>query len=404
MWGKLICTSKNCNDIPLQEDTIVIGRNNSLMQCKDTRISRNHCQIKKKIIDQQIEYHLIVHKETYVNNLKREEKTETFIFPFDEITLLNPRNNYSISYCFIPIEYYEESGHWNECQLLKNYSIGSFLGCGSFATVRKIIDKLSNETFAVKIVKKETCKRREINFKREVDIFKTLRHPNIIECKDVFEDDKHVFIVMELMKGCDLFHFLYDGEKGIGFLDERKTQKIMKQIFSALHYLHSNGICHRDIKIENVLISPEKFYSNEDNYIKLTDFGLGKQMNESSMTQTIIGKDSYKAPELFTTQMNKEYDPFKCDVWSCGVMMYVILVGDFPFDNQSNKFEFIENEKYYLLSDECIDLLNHIFIIDPKKRYSIDDCLQHEFISRKRSSHYQSFDESESIDSSDFIL
>jgi len=213
----------------------------------------------------------------------------------------------------------------------------------------------------------------------EINILKELDHPNIVRFYETYIDYKYIHIVMQMCTGGELFDRIVKLEK----FSEKDAAELMKKILSAVQHLHEHNICHRDLKPENFL-----FKNNKENAeIKIIDFGLSKKFSkqESSMT-TIVGTPFYVAPEV----LSGKYDT-QCDLWSCGVILFVLLCGYPPFDGDSNKeifrailkskLEFDEDE-WGKISEEAKDLISKLLMKDPKKRITIDKALKHDWFKK----------------------
>ena len=208
----------------------------------------------------------------------------------------------------------------------------------------------------------------------EINILKELDHPNIVRFYETYIDYKYIHIVMQLWTGGELFDRIVKLEK----FSEKDASELMKKILSAVQHLHKHNICHRDLKPENFL-----FKNNKENAeIKIIDFGLSKKFSkqEENMT-TIVGTPFYVAPEV----LSGKYDT-QCDLWSWGVILFVLLCGYPPFDGDSNKDIFrailknkleFDEEEWGNISDEAKDLISKLLVKDPKKRIKIDIALNH---------------------------
>lgn len=193
--------------------------------------------------------------------------------------------------------------------------------------------------------------------------------------KAVFDTDSTLFIVMELVKEGELYDMIASRKQ----FSEKDAACIMKQIFSALKYLHENGIVHRDLKLENLLIVNRKSLE-----IKLADFGLSKFYSGQSLL-TACGTSYYVAPDVL---LGTGYGP-AVDLWACGVILYVLLSGRLPFyaDNEPELFKLImegififKSPQFDTVSKEAKDLISHLLEIDPEKRYTAEKALLHPFI------------------------
>jgi len=216
----------------------------------------------------------------------------------------------------------------------------------------------------------------------EIEIMRMIEHPNIISLHEVFEDKatKKIYLVMELVTGGELFDRIVDR----GSYSEKDASELIAKVISAVRYLHKKGIIHRDLKPENLLYaSPDA-----DAEIKLADFGLSKIVGleeESSVTNTTCGTPGYVAPEVLRM---KGYDR-SVDMWSIGVILYILLCGFPPFyeDNTAKLFQTIMDGKYDFpdpewtnISDSAKDLIQRMLTVDSKKRITADDALEHPWI------------------------
>lgn len=253
------------------------------------------------------------------------------------------------------------------------YELGKEIGRGGFSVVVEGTDKESGEKFAIKCIKKTMVEGDDIKLlRREIKIMKKVSHPNILKLFEVFEDEEEFFLVMELVQGKELFDKIVEK----GQYSERDASNIVKQIVSAVDYLHSNGIAHRDLKPENLLSAGEE----EEEIIKIADFGFSKNFGEEKL-MTSCGSPGYVAPEVLTCE---SYDK-AVDMWSVGVIIYILLCGYPPFyaDNAPALFKKIMDVKYDFedpswedVSDEAKELIRHLLVKDPKERYTARQCLE----------------------------
>ncbi|KAM4620542.1 hormonally up-regulated neu tumor-associated kinase homolog A [Polymixia lowei] len=251
-----------------------------------------------------------------------------------------------------------------------NYLIGRKLGEGSFAKVREGLHALTGEKVAVKVIDKRKAKKDSYvtkNLRREGHIQQMIRHPNITQLLDILETENSYYLVMELCPGGNLMNRIYDKKR----LDERETQKYVRQLVMAVEHLHRAGVVHRDLKIENLLL-------DEQDNIKLIDFGLSNCagiLGYSDPFSTQCGSPAYAAPELLS---RKKYGP-KVDVWSIGVNMYAMLTGTLPFTVEPFSLralhqKMVDKEMNPLppsLSTAAICLLKKLLEPDPAKRPNI---------------------------------
>jgi len=256
------------------------------------------------------------------------------------------------------------------------YLIDMKLGAGVFSEVFSAVTK-EGSPFALKRISKTNPK---FNWKmvlREINAGKKLNHKGIVRFKDHFETSSNVYLVIEYFEGKDLYSLME--QMDFRPFDERIAKHLFRQIVKALEYCHSKGICHRDIKLENVLV-------DETGRLKLIDFGLcGGTANKCD---DFVGTADYAAPEVL---LRRPYDGRAADVWSAGVMLYALLCGEFPFDvdellrclthNCLPDLSWgVDNPYYQPLSPHARSLLESIFVVDPTARPTLKDLRKHEWL------------------------
>ena len=207
------------------------------------------------------------------------------------------------------------------------YKIGSLIGKGKFSVVSSAIHKKTGKKVAVKIVQKSSLNEQDMELLfREIEILKLCQHINIIRLLDVFESKDYMYMILELLEGGDLFTYL---EKRHFRLPEEKVSKIIRSLASAIGYLHSFGIVHRDLKPENIMLAN----TSDDLEIKVVDFGLSKIIGPGEKCIEPFGTLSYVAPEVLQQQFYGK----TVDIWSLGVITYLMLSGYLPFDDEKEK-------------------------------------------------------------------
>jgi len=255
--------------------------------------------------------------------------------------------------------------------IFNKYEMGRVLGQGNFAKVYHGRNPITNENVAIKVIKKEKLKKERLvkQIKREVSVMKLVRHPHIVELKEVMATKGKIFLVMEYVKGGELFTKVNKGK-----LSEDLARKYFQQLISAVDYCHSRGVTHRDLKPENLLLD-----QNED--LKVSDFGLSalpEQRRADGMLVTPCGTPAYVAPEVLK---KKGYDGSKADIWSCGVILYALLCGYLPFqgENVMRIYRKAFRAQYELpewVSPQAKNLISNLLVADPAKRYSIPDIMK----------------------------
>ncbi|XP_033121071.1 serine/threonine-protein kinase par-1-like [Anneissia japonica] len=257
------------------------------------------------------------------------------------------------------------------------YVLGDTIGEGSFAKVRVGTHIMTHEKVAIKIIDKKLIAKRDYvrkNLRREAAMLQKLNHVNIAQLYEVLETQNNYYLVMELAEGGEFMRYLCDRRK----LSERETRKYMRQLVSAVEYMHKAELVHRDIKIENFLL-------DEDNNLKVIDFGLSNVLGSDGFLRTQCGSPAYAAPEIFCST---SYGP-AVDVWSIGVNMYAMLTGELPFtvDSPTNMTKLHAkiikgcNIPEYLTKD-CKDLLSRLLKADEAVRIKLGDVMKHTWINR----------------------
>jgi len=255
------------------------------------------------------------------------------------------------------------------------WKLAKELGSGHFAKVRMATK--DGQEAAVKIIKKPKGSKLAI-IKSEVDILKKVQHPYIVQCFDALDTPEKMFLVMEIMRGGELFDRIVDK----GHFTEADAVGVTAKLLSALKYLHSLGIAHRDLKPENLLMTDH----TEEAEVKITDFGLSKVFDaQTQVMQTPCGTPGYIAPEVL---LMVGYDK-QCDIWSLGVIVYILLCGFPPFyaDNDAQLFEKIKKGEFEFLrpywdpiSSSAKDCINKMLTVDPKKRVDCDGAMEHPWL------------------------
>ncbi|XP_024961408.1 serine/threonine-protein kinase SAPK3-like [Cynara cardunculus var. scolymus] len=248
------------------------------------------------------------------------------------------------------------------------------LGSGNFGVARLVRDKKTKELLAVKYIERGT--KIDENVQREIINHRSLRHPNIIRFKEVLLTPTHLAIVMEYAAGGELFVKICSA----GRFSEDEARFFFQQLISGVSYCHSMEICHRDLKLENTLLD-----GSRTPRLKICDFGYSKSGLLHSQPKSTVGTPAYIAPEVLS---RKEYDGKIADVWSCGVTLYVMLVGAYPFEDPRDPRNFRKTigrimsvqysiPDYVRVSADCRHLLSHIFVANPSKRMSIAEIKKH---------------------------
>lgn len=272
----------------------------------------------------------------------------------------------------------------NKDTISKTYKVLEKLGEGTFGKVYKTLHLASNQLRAMKLVKKETVKLQDDDkvFLKEIQVLSALDHPNIIKVFEYFIDAKFYYVVTELASGGEL----YDQIAKIVCFNEVDAATIMQQLLSAVFYLHSKGIVHRDLKPENMMLET---HEKGDLSIKIIDFGTANFYSKDGQNNKMtlkVGTPYYIAPEV----IKKNYDN-KCDLWSCGVIMFILLSGYPPFDGDNDdqimsnvlKGEFaFDSEEWVGVSNDAKNLITKLLTKDPKKRITAEQALKEPWITK----------------------
>ena len=211
---------------------------------------------------------------------------------------------------------------------------------------------------------------------KQINILKTLDHPNIIKIYEFYSTDKYIYIINELCTGGELFNKIVE----VKYFTESTACFIMRQLLSAVAYCHDKGVIHRDLKPENILIENSEEKNKEFFNIKIIDFGTCEILKKKKLTEQ-IGTSFYIAPEVLKNGYNE-----KCDLWSCGVILYILLSGCPPFYGKSEKeifqkildgkIDFNKNKIWSKISDEAKNLVTKLLQVDPQKRISASEALE----------------------------
>eukprot|EP01114_Cavostelium_apophysatum_P007797 TRINITY_DN1997_c0_g1_i4.p1 TRINITY_DN1997_c0_g1~~TRINITY_DN1997_c0_g1_i4.p1 ORF type:complete len:353 (+),score=94.68 TRINITY_DN1997_c0_g1_i4:129-1187(+) len=260
-----------------------------------------------------------------------------------------------------------------------HYVVEGELGRGTFSIVYEATHKETGKKYALKFIDKKFVDKEDlVLLSREIDIMKKVDHPNVLSLKELFETPTQLSLVLELVKGGELFFKIVER----GSYSEQDASAIVRQIVNGVLYLHSLGIAHRDLKPENVLVAIE----DGEEVIKIADFGLSKVFAGGQNLVTSCGTPDYAAPEVLTCE--RAYDK-SVDLWSVGVITYVLLCGYPPFYANSHpalfekiihcNYSFPEPE-WNLISGTAKDFIKNLLVINPKLRMTAQMSLDHPFL------------------------
>ena len=262
--------------------------------------------------------------------------------------------------------------------LLDKYTVEKEIGAGGYARCLLVKNKTTGQLYACKELQKNKLNN-VASLKSEIQILIKLDHPNIIKLYEIYENDNYIYLVMELCTGGELFdRIIQKTEQGKQFT-EKEVANIFQQMMSAINYCHSNKIVHRDLKPENLLLATQ----DENSPIKVIDFGMSRIFNNKQAMFDKVGTAYYISPEV----LDGFYDE-KCDIWSAGVILYILLCGYPPFNGNDDDeiFESIKKRKFVFpeaewanISKEAKDLINKM-LSDPLTRLTAEQVLSHPWL------------------------
>ena len=267
----------------------------------------------------------------------------------------------------------------NRGKLPSFYKEIKILGSGAFAEVRLYKHLPTNSFRAIKAIHKVGLHQQQLDecyLLKEISVLISLDHPNILRCYEIFEDSWRYYVSMEYCDGGQLFTKILE----MNTFTEKEAACIMYQILSAIYYCHSKNIIHRDLKPENILL--EK--NSQTLSLKIADFGSSCILGCNQRLSGCFGSAYYVAPEVLTDEYNE-----KCDIWSCGVILFILMTGKPPYPGRDGKviINLIKTNPLQISSDivpgvspDCIDLLKQLLDIDPKLRISANDAVNHPWI------------------------
>ncbi|XP_028257337.1 serine/threonine-protein kinase BRSK2-like isoform X2 [Parambassis ranga] len=259
------------------------------------------------------------------------------------------------------------SGHY--ANYVGPYRLEKTLGKGQTGLVKLGVHCVTCQKVAIKIVNREKLSESVLmKVEREIAILKLIEHPHVLKLHDVYENKKYLYLVLEHVSGGELFDYLVKK----GRLTPKEARKFFRQIISALDFCHSHSICHRDLKPENLLL-------DEKNNIRIADFGMASLQVGESLLETSCGSPHYACPEVIR---GEKYDGRKADAWSCGVILFALLVGALPFDddNLRNLLEKVKLGVFHMphfIPPDCQNLLRGMIEVDASKRLTLEQIQKH---------------------------
>ncbi|XP_049459467.1 NUAK family SNF1-like kinase 2 [Epinephelus fuscoguttatus] len=258
--------------------------------------------------------------------------------------------------------------HHHKHNLKHRYEFLETLGKGTYGKVKKAKER-SGRLVAIKSIRKEKIKDEQdlVHIRREIEIMSSLCHPHIITIYEVFENKDKIVIVMEYASRGDLYDYICDKRN----ISERETRHFFRQIVSAVHYCHQNGIVHRDLKLENILL-------DDNGNVKIADFGLSNLYHGDEYLQTFCGSPLYASPEIVN---GRPYRGPEVDTWSLGVLLYTMVHGTMPFDGNNHKalVQQISTGNYRKPSNpsDACGLIRWMLMVNPERRATIEEIAGH---------------------------
>mmetsp|Transcript_17550 Transcript_17550/g.35126 ORF Transcript_17550/g.35126 Transcript_17550/m.35126 type:complete len:500 (-) Transcript_17550:248-1747(-) len=253
---------------------------------------------------------------------------------------------------------------------IDHYVLGKTLGIGSFGKVKLAVHKETSIKVAIKVLNKKKVQALDMNDKvwREINVLKLFSHPHIIRLYEVIDTPTDIYVVMEYVSGGELFDYIV----AKGRLSEDEARRFFQQIIAGVEYCHKYMVVHRDLKPENLLLDASF-------NVKIADFGLSNMMKDGAFLKTSCGSPNYAAPEVISGQL---YAGSEVDMWSCGVILYALLCGNLPFDDENiaNLFKKIKGGVYTMpgyLSEGCRDLIPRMLVVDPLQRITVSQLRAH---------------------------
>lgn len=389
---RLHCSTHQISGIILEDKNGLrqwrIGRDRSceVYISASKRISKVHFIISKSQKDDTLLIKDVSTNGTLLNNIRLTKNQGYILAQGDEITV-----GYGVSddvmKFIVSLPASHDASNILDKGIHAHYDLRSgVIGRGAFATVKRAVERSTGNHYAVKVIDKKKVMH-GMAVQREVEILKTIQHENIVALKDYFEDNQYHYLVMDLIEGGDLMDFITNN----GVVPEDAAIEIATQVLSAVSYMHSINISHRDIKPDNILIAQD-----EPVIVKVSDFGLAKIAQSGSHLKTFCGTLAYLAPEVLAhkqdPRIRKNYSD-KVDIWSIGCMVYVILTGFLPFPQptQQELYEKIIKGQIttkYLkeagISPEGIDFIKYLLVVDPAARPSAASALLHPWLTGRK--------------------
>ncbi|XP_041832983.1 serine/threonine-protein kinase Chk2 isoform X2 [Melanotaenia boesemani] len=386
-WGRLLPMARGFRSHDCIEDQYLFGRDsrcNYVLDDPDERgstkfriYSKKHFRIYKE--DSEVFVEDYSNNGTFVDGVLVGKGKKLPLVSNAVLALAEPKNK-----VFVYLDLMSDDQSALPEGLREKYILTRRIGTGVCGEVRLAFERSSCRKFAVKIINKKNFSSEMTatrNAKTEIEILQRIDHPCLIKTEDFYQTEDSYYIVLEMMEGGELFNRVKLKQQ----LNEAVAKLYFYQMLRAVQYLHRRGIIHRDLKPENILLS-----SNEDTcLIKVTDFNQSRILEEAVLMRTLCGTPSYLAPEVFTHASTTGYG-LAVDSWSLGVLLFVCLSGYAPFHEQFSEHSVTEQiirgeftmvpSKWRHVSDEAKDMVRKLLVVDPTKRMTIEEALQHPWL------------------------
>lgn len=443
VWGRLVSLAEKYPSVDCDKDVIVFGRGkkSDIRFADELGISNKHCTITRNVNEAAGTHEVYVLDDstngTFVD-AQRLQRDKMLLKDGSELSFYKSETE-KITFIFQDLWSAKPAQHVKRARYERGdpkskYDVKKELGSGAFATVKLVINKTTGQPYAMKVLDKKrvamSSHSKRDTMQSEIELLSQIDHPHIVLMEEVFETDKELYLILELVTGGELFDRIVTS----GRLQEREARPLFRQMLSAVKYLHSKGIAHRDLKPENILLCRKRAASNistealeraktllpaqldavaasaaeeasgdDDEWqVKLADFGLSRMVSEGSFMETLAGTPQYVAPEVLsglkTDDDDDDDEPKKkgygkeCDIWSLGVILFVMLSGTAPFDddNQPQLFNNICSGQFSFdaacwadISDGAKELIRRMLTVDVKKRIALDDIEKSDWLSAK---------------------
>ncbi|KAJ1901759.1 serine/threonine protein kinase [Kickxella alabastrina] len=404
VWGVLLSLSpadyktvhlqrtKSSSGSDLEKFGYQIGRHKRCdVQINNPHISNHHCLIYRVESENAVYIEDTSTNGTFLNKERMERNIPVRLHDGDEIQLVRYQESKGMSYfCDSFYKFQNLAVHRNESRVFtQSYLLDRRLGKGAFASVYLVRNRVTGARYAAKIIDRraivhaEKLEKLDLTFQKEASILSRVKHPSIVQIHGAFREHDNMYLLLDLADGGELF----DEVVNRGCLSEDDTRRILLQLLLAVRYLNHRDIVHRDIKLENILLTDAHSMR-----VKLADFGLAKIVGDDTFMRTVCGTPMYVAPEVLTVNRTGRYDR-QVDMWSLGVVIFICLSGRPPFSDQdstiSMREQILSGNAVYDEKDWCTvspgarDLVSRMIKVNPRERITVERALEDEWLGAK---------------------